>query len=68
MFNEDQNAFDDSPDKLGTTTNFKSMLPVTLLNAPLDERKVVKLNKKEKRMYTLQKSKWEQVVKINSKK
>ena len=44
------------------------MLPITLLNAPLDEKKVVKLNKKEKRMYNMQKSKWEQVIKINSKK
>jgi hypothetical protein len=66
MFDEDQNPYDDTPQKV--TSNVKSLLPVTLLSAPLDEKKVVKLNKKEKRMYTMQKSKWEQVIKINSKK
>ena len=45
-----------------------SLLPATLLSKPLDQKQVMRLGKKEKRMYTMQKSKWEQVIKTFDKK
>ena len=54
MFDEDQNMEEEySPEKINDVAKFK--LPDTLLREPLDQKKILQLSKKEKRMYNLQK-------------
>ena len=54
------------PGKLNDLAQFK--LPNTLLREPLDQKKILQLSKKERRMYNLQKQKYETGVKSMQKK
>lgn len=69
-FFDDEQQVDDnesfrSPQKVEAS---KFKLPDTLLREPLDQKKVLKLSKKEKRIYNIQKQKYETVIKTNAKK
>ena len=73
LFDSDQVAEDasvTSPQKFGGETanaNDVFRLPETLLREPLDQKKVVRLSKKEKRLYNVQKTKYEAIQKMNAK-
>ena len=63
VFDEEQHYDEDAPEKLA-----KLKLPETLLQEPLAANQVMRLSKKEKHMYNVQKGKYDQVRKKNEKK
>ena len=54
--------------KLKSLNEKRYFMPATLLNHPLNPSKVIRLSKKDKKLYNLQKSKYEVTMKAWSKK
>ena len=54
--------------KLKSINEKRYIMPPTLLNHPLNPSKVIRLSKKDKKLYNLQKSKYEVTIKAWSKK
>ena len=65
FFDEEQNA---NSDRASSISGKAIRLPPTLLSEPLKPHQIFGLNRKEKRLYTLQRNKYEQVKKMIAKK
>ena len=70
---EDLQVFDDEQkigdvDEKDENSGPRIKLPETLQSEPLDSKLVPRLSKKERRMYNIQKGRYEQTIKTNQKK